>query len=131
MKNEVALLFATIGGLLTFLIGPIDGFIYALLAFIILDYITGVLSALIAHNLSSKIGFKGLVKKVLILFLVSISNILDVQILHTGGTIRNAVICFFLANEGISLLENSKKMGLPIPNKLVDILENLKDEKKG
>lgn len=130
MKTDMALFFAACGGLLTFLVGPIDGFIFALLAFIILDYITGVLGALITHSLSSKVGFKGLIKKVVILIMVAIANILDEQVLHTGGTIRNTVICFFLANEGVSLLENAKRMGLPIPEKLLDVLDSLKSDDK-
>lgn len=114
-----------------FLWGQMDGLLYALIAFMALDYITGLISAYIAKKLSSKVGFSGIAKKVFILVLVAVGHILDVHVLGGGAVCRSAVIGFYLANEGISILENSGKIGLPLPEKLLDVLEQLrKDDEK-
>jgi toxin secretion/phage lysis holin len=104
-----------------------DGFLYALLAFVILDYITGVMVAAIQKKVSSEVGFKGICRKVLIFILIGMANIVDVQIIGNGSAIRTAVIFFYLSNEGISILENTAIIGLPVPQKLKDVLEQLKD----
>ena len=125
--NTVQLAFTAVGGC--------DGLLIALIAFVVIDYITGMMCAVIDKKLSSEIGFKGIFKKVLIFILVGIANILDVQIIGTGNILRTAVIFFYLSNEGISILENSAHLGLPVPQKLKETLEQLhkrsEDEKEG
>ncbi len=131
--NTIQLIFSAIGGWLGWFLGGCDGLLYALIAFVVIDYITGVFCAAADHKLSSEVGFKGICKKVLIFILVAVGNIIDVQIIGSGSVVRTAVIFFYLSNEGISLLENSAHLGLPIPQKLKDILEQLHDraEDKG
>ncbi len=116
-----------IGGWLGWFLGGLDGFLYALVAFIVLDYITGVMLAILEKKLSSDIGFRGIFKKVLIFTLVGIGHIIDNRIIGDGSIIRTAVIFFYLSNEGISILENASKIGLPIPEKLKDILAQLSE----
>ena len=101
--------------------------IYALLAFVVIDYLTGVMCAVSDKKLSSAVGFRGICRKVLIFLLVGIANILDVQVIGTGSVLRTAVIFFYLSNEGVSLLENAAHLGLPVPEKMKDILEQLHD----
>ena len=125
--NTIQLIFATIGCWLGYFLGGSDGLIYALLVFVIIDYITGVMCAIADKKLSSEVGFKGISRKVLIFLLVGIANILDVQVIGTGSVLRTAVIFFYISNEGISLLENAGHLGLPIPKKMMDILEQLHD----
>ncbi|CAB1254284.1 Holin [Ruminococcaceae bacterium BL-6] len=119
--------FSAIGGMLGWFLGGMNGFLYALLAFVILDYITGVMVAAIQKKVSSEVGFKGICRKVLIFILIGMANIVDVQIIGNGSAIRTAVIFFYLSNEGISILENTAIIGLPVPQKLKDVLEQLKD----
>ena len=126
-RNTIQLIFAAVGGWLGWFLGGCDGLLYALVAFVVIDYITGVLCAAVDRKLSSEVGFKGICKKVLIFILVGVGNIIDVQIIGNGSVMRTAVIFFYLSNEGISLLENSAHLGLPIPQKLKDILEQLHD----
>ena len=109
--------------------GGFDGFLYALVVFVVCDYFTGVLAAAIKHELSSEVGFKGIAKKVCIFVLVGIANIIDTQILQNGAAIRTAVVFFYLANEGLSCLENAAVIGLPVPEKLKEMLAQLKDER--
>ena len=120
--------FATIGGFLGWFLGGFDGFIYALVAFVVIDYITGVMLATLEKRLSSEIGAKGIFKKVLIFALVGIGHIVDSHIIGDGSVVRTAVIFFYLSNEGISILENSSKIGLPIPEKLKDVLFQLREK---
>ena len=125
--NTIQIVFASIGGCIGYFMGGCDGLIYALIAFVVVDYITGFMCAIIDKRLSSEIGFKGICKKVLIFVLVGLANILDVQIIGTGSVLRTAVIFFYISNEGVSLLENAAHLGLPIPSKLKDILKQLHD----
>ena len=118
---------AAAGGGLGYFLGGWDGFLYALLAFVAIDYITGVMCAIVDHKLSSEVGFKGICKKVLIFMMVGIGNIIDVQVLGQAGVLRTAVIFFYLSNEGVSMLENAGHLGLPIPAKLKEVLEQLHD----
>ena len=111
-----------------FLFGKVDGLVYALLAFIILDYVTGLTVACINKNLSSEVGFKGIAKKVIILVVVGVGNIVDIYILGGGTVCRSTVIGFYLANEGISILENAGKLGIPLPKKVVSVLKQLKND---
>jgi toxin secretion/phage lysis holin len=119
--------FTGIGGCLGWFLGGCDGLLYALVLFVVVDYITGVMCAAADHKLSSEVGFKGICRKVLIFLLVGIGHVLDTQIIGTGSVLRTAVIFFYLSNEGISLLENAGHLGLPIPEKLKIVLEQLHD----
>jgi toxin secretion/phage lysis holin len=125
--NWIQIVFAAIGGGIGWFLGGADGFLYALIAFVVIDYITGVMCAIVDKNLSSEVGFKGICKKVLIFILVGVGNIIDVQVLGEAGVLRTAVIFFYLSNEGVSLLENAGHLGLPIPAKLKAVLEQLHD----
>lgn len=123
--NMIQLLFAGVGGWLGYFLGGCDDLILALLAFVVIDYITGVMCAVSDKKLSSAVGFKGICRKVLIFLLVGIANILDVQVIGTGSVLRTAVIFFYISNEGVSLLENAGHLGLPIPVKIKTVLEQL------
>lgn len=123
--NGIQLAFTTFGGFLGWFLGGVDGFLYALIAFAIIDYITGVMCAIADKSLSSGVGFKGICRKVLIFAMVGIGNIIDVQVLGTPGVLRTAVIFFYLSNEGVSILENSAHLGLPVPDKLKEVLAQL------
>ena len=122
--------FIVIGGYIGFYLGSIDAFIYTLLAFIIADYITGVLRAGVERKLLSSVGFKGIAKKIVIFIVVGIANLCDVNLIKGDGTmIRTAIIFFYIANEGLSILENTMAIGLPVPEKLREMLEQLKENK--
>lgn len=121
---------AAIGGALAFFWGGLDNLLIALIVFAAVDYATGVLAAIIKKKLNSRVGFKGIAKKVLMFLIVGIANIVDVRLIQTGTAFRTATIIFYLANEGVSLLENSARCGLPIPKKLKDILTQLHDSEK-
>ncbi len=129
--NMIQLIFAAIGGWLGWFLGGYDGLLYALIAFVVIDYITGVMCAVSDHTLSSEVGFRGICRKVLIFLLVGIANILDVHVIGTGSVLRTAIIFFYISNEGVSLLENAGHLGLPIPKKLKDILAQLHDRADG
>lgn len=122
---QMQVVFSALGAFLGWFFGGGDGFLYALIAFAIIDYLTGVINAIISKALSSEIGFKGICKKVMIFMLVGVAHLIDLFILQEGTAIRTAVIFFYLANEGISILENSAKLGLPIPKKLKKILSQI------
>ena len=123
--NTTQIILAAVGGWLGYFLGGCDGLVYALILFVAADYVTGVMCAAVDKRLSSEIGFKGICKKVLIFVLVGLANILDVQIIGTGSVLRTAVIFFYISNEGVSLLENAAHLGLPVPEKLKDILQQL------
>ena len=125
--NSIQLVFAGIGGWLGYFLGGCDGLLYALLAFVVIDYITGMMCAIADKNLSSEVGFKGICRKVLIFLLVGIANVLDVQVIGAGSVLRTAVIFFYISNEGVSLLENAAHLGLPVPEKIKIVLEQLHD----
>lgn len=125
--NTIQLIFSAVGGWLGYFLGGCDGLLYALIAFVVIDYITGVMCAIINRELSSAVGFKGNFRKVLIFLLVGIANIIDVQVIGTGAVLRTAVIFFYISNEGVSLLENAGHLGLPIPEKIKTVLEQLHD----
>ena len=128
MNKIIQILAAAGAAACGFLFGELDGLMYALIAFVILDYISGVLAAIAEHELSSKIGFKGIAKKVIILILVAVGHILDMHILGGGAVCRSAVCGLYIANEGISILENASELGIPIPKKLVAVLKQLKED---
>ena len=110
-----------------YFLGGCDGLLIALVVFVVVDYLTGVMCAVSDKKLSSEVGFKGICRKVLIFLLVGIANIVDVQVIGTGSVLRTAVIFFYLSNEGVSLLENAAHLGLPVPEKMKDILAQLHD----
>lgn len=119
---------ATIGGLVGGFLGGLDGFMYTLIAFIVIDYITGFMCAVVNKSLNSEVGFRGISKKICILLLVGIANMIDVYVIGQGAVLRTAVIFFYLSNEGVSILENVGRLGLPIPEKLRAVLAQLKDD---
>ena len=125
--NTIQLIFTAIGGWLGYFLGGCDGLLYALVAFVVIHYITGVMCAINDKTLSSEVGFRGICRKVLIFLLVGIANILDVQVIGTGSVLRTAVIFFYISNEGVSLLENAAHLGLPVPEKIKTVLEQLHD----
>lgn len=125
--TTIQVIFAAIGGWLGWFLGGCDGLLIALLAFVAIDYVTGVMCAIVDKKLSSAMGFKGIFKKILIFALVGVGHILDTMVIGTGSVLRTAVIFFYLSNEGISLIENAGYLGLPIPAKLKAVLEQLHD----
>ena len=122
--NFIQMVFMAVGGWLGWFMGGCDGLLYALIAFVVIDYLTGVMCAFADHTLSSEVGFRGICRKVLIFLLVGIANILDVHVIGTGSVLRTAVI---FSNEGVSLLENAAHLGLPVPEKIKAVLEQLHD----
>ena len=124
--NVLSAIFAAIGLWLGLFIGPVNGLLIALIVFVITDYITGLASAIVRKDLSSSVGFKGLARKVLIFLIVGIANVLDVYVLGANAVLRTAVILFYMANEGLSIIENAGEIGLPIPKKLRDVLAQLR-----
>ena len=125
--NMIQMVFAAVGGWLGYYLGGCDGLLLALVAFGLADYLTGVMCAVSDRKLSSNVGFKGICRKVLIFLLVGIANILDVHDIGTGSVLRTAVIFFYISNEGVSLLENAAHLGLPVPEKIKAVLEQLHD----
>ena len=125
--NSIQFVFTAVGGWLGYFLGGCDGLLYTLLAFVVLDYLTGIMCTIVDKKLSSETGFKGIFKKVLIFVLVGVGHLLDVQVLGEVGILRTAVIFFYLSNEGVSLIENAAHLGLPIPEKLKAVLEQLHD----
>ena len=129
--NTIQLIFAAVGGWLGYFLGSCDGLLYALIAFVAIDYITGVMCAISDKTLSSEVGFKGICRKVLIFLLVGIGHIVDAQVIGIGGVLRTAVIFFYLSTEGVSLLENAAHLGLPVPDAIKTVLEQLHDRADG
>lgn len=125
--NTIQLIFTAIGGWLGWFLGGCDGLMIALIIFVVTDYITGVMCAITDKKLSSSVGFKGICRKVLIFILIGIANALDIYVLDHAGVLRTAIIFFYISNEGLSLVENSVHLGLPVPDKLKDVLEQLHD----
>lgn len=118
-------MFSAVGGWLGWFLGGIDGLLYVLIAFVVIYYLTGVMCAIEDKTLSSAVGFKGICRKVLIFLLVGIANMLDVHVIGSGCVLRTAVIFFYISNEGVSLLENATHLGLPIPDQVKSVLEQL------
>lgn len=125
--NDIAKsLLAGILAMLSFVFGKWDGLMTALVALIILDYISGVVAAAVQKRLSSAIGAKGIAKKVFMLFIVAVANIVDINVIGEGNVLKNVAVIFYICNECISLIENAGRIGVPVPRKLLDILEQLK-----
>ena len=127
VANTMQYVFAAMGGSLGAVLGGFDGFLYALIVFVVVDYMTGVMVGILNKELSSQIGFRGIFKKVVIFSLVSVAHIIDTHVIRNGSVLRTTVIFFYLSNEGISILENAALIGLPIPKKMMDVLEQLKE----
>ena len=128
--TKIQIAVAALGGWIGYFLGGVDGLMIALIIFMVLDYVTGIMCAVLDKKLSSAVGFRGIFKKVLILMMVGIANIVDVHVVGTGSALRGAVICFYLSNEGLSLLENAAYIGLPIPEKFKDVLAQLHGREK-
>ena len=127
---KVQIAITALGGWLGYFLGGMDGLMIALIVLMTLDYVSGVMCAIIDKKLSSAVGFKGICKKVFILMLVGVAHIIDLHVVGTGSALRGAVICFYMSNESLSLLENAAHIGLPIPDKLRDILSQLHDKER-
>lgn len=125
--NWIQGVIAIAGGFFGWFLGGLDGFLYTLIAFVVIDYLTGFMCAIVDKKLSSDVGFKGLFRKILIFVMVGIGHLIDTQVIGDGSVLRTAVIFFYLSNEGVSLLENAAHLGLPIPQKLRDVLAQLHD----
>ena len=125
--NTIQMIFTALGGWLGWFLGGCDGLLYTLIAFVVIDYITGIMCAINDHTMSSEVGFRGICRKVLIFLLVGIATILDINVIGTGCVLRTAVIFFYISNEGVSLLENAAHLGLPVPEKIKIVLEQLHD----
>ena len=125
--NVIQMVFTAVGGWLGYFLGGNDGLLIALVVFAVADYITGVMCAVSDKKLNSQVGFKGICRKVLIFLLVGVAHIVDLHVVGSGSALRGAVVCFYLSNEGVSMLENAAHLGLPVPEKLKVILEQLHD----
>lgn len=130
MKTEIIwakiqLALAALGGWLGYFFGGFDGMLSTLICFMAVDYVTGIICAVMDHKLSSAVGFKGIAKKALILLIVGMANVIDMNVTGSGSAVRSAVIVFYLSNEGVSILENAAHIGLPVPDKLKTILAQL------
>ena len=126
--SKIQTVLTCVGGVLGMFLGGMDGLLIALVVLMAIDYVTGVACAIIERKLSSAVGFKGLFKKILILALVGVANILDTKVLGSSGAIRGMVICFYVSNEGVSVIENAARIGLPVPEKLKEILAQLHEK---
>ena len=118
------------GAYIGWFLGGFDGFLYTLIAFVVIDYITGLMCAIVTKSLSSEVGFRGIFKKCLIFMLVGIANLLDVYVLKQGEALRTATIFFYISNEGLSIVENGAILGLPIPDTVQKALAQIKDKHK-
>lgn len=130
MGKTLQVVCAVFGALLGFCFGELNGLFYALLAFVIMDYLTGLIVGWRRKELSSAIGFNGLAKKVFIFCLVALGHIIDVYVLGTGAVLQSAITLFYIANEGISVTENAANIGVPIPKKLIDVLQQIKNNEE-
>ena len=128
--TKVQIAITAIGGWVGYFVGGMDGMLIALIVLMSLDYISGIMCAVIDKKLSSAIGFRGICKKVLILMLVGVANIVDIHVVGTGSALRGAVICFYMSNEALSLFENAAHIGLKVPQGLKDVLAQLHNREK-
>ena len=130
MKYYIDTFFSVIGASIAYFFGDMDGFIHALIAFVILDYITGILAAIVRHELSSNVGFNGIARKITIFIIVGVAHVVDRELLGGTALLRDAVLFFYLANEGLSILENAVEIGIPIPDIIKDKLLQFHNKSK-
>ena len=131
MRESINLGVGALGGVIGWLFGSPNSFFYALIVFMFVDYFSGVIAAGVKKQVSSDIGYTGIMKKLCIFMIVAVANVVDASIINAGGAIRNAAIFFYLSNEGISILENVVAIGLPVPEKLKVILKQIGSEDNG
>lgn len=129
--QDIQIGITVIGGIVGGILGGFDGFMYTLIVCMVVDYITGFMVAIIEKKLSSEVGFRGIFRKVCILMLVGVANLVDVNVIGQGAILRTAVIFFYISNEGVSILENAGKLGLPIPERLRTVLAQLREDGDG
>lgn len=130
MDNIFKNIMAGICTILSFLFGDMEGLMVALIALIILDYISGVIAAAVEKRLSSEVGAKGIAKKIFMLLIVALANIVDINVIGDGHVLKTVTVVFYICNECISLIENAGRIGVPVPKKLLDVLEQLRDRDK-
>lgn len=130
MDNIFKQIMAAICTLISFLFGDIEGMMVALIALIVLDYISGVIAAAVEKRLSSEVGAKGIAKKIFMLLIVALANIVDINVIGDGHVLKTVTVVFYICNECISLIENAGRIGVPVPKKLLDVLEQLRDKDK-
>ena len=130
MDNIFKSIMAGICTVLSFLFGDMEGLMIALIALIILDYISGVIAAAVEKRLSSEVGAKGIAKKIFMLLIVALANIVDINVIGDGHVLKTVTVVFYICNECISLIENAGRIGVPVPKKLLDVLEQLRDKDK-
>ena len=130
MDNIFKNIMAGICTVLSFLFGDMEGLMVALIALIILDYISGVIAAAVEKRLSSGVGAKGIAKKIFMLLIVALANIVDINVIGDGHVLKTVTVVFYICNECISLIENAGRIGVPVPKKLLDVLEQLRDRDK-
>ena len=130
MDNIFKNIMAGVCTILSFLFGDMEGLMIALIALIILDYISGVIAAAVEKRLSSEVGAKGIAKKIFMLLIVALANIVDINVVGDGHVLKTVTVVFYICNECISLIENAGRIGVPVPKKLLDVLEQLRDKNK-
>ena len=128
MDNIFKNILAGVCTVLSFLFGDMEGMMIALVALIILDYISGVIAAAAEKRLSSEIGARGIAKKIFMLLIVALANIVDINVVGDGHVLKTVTVVFYICNECISLIENAGRIGVPVPKKLLDVLEQLRDK---
>ena len=128
MDNVFKNILAGVCTVLSFLFGDMEGLMVALVALIILDYISGVIAAAVEKRLSSEVGAKGIAKKIFMLLIVALANIVDINVIGDGHVLKTVTVVFYICNECISLIENAGRIGVPVPKKLLDVLEQLKNK---
>ena len=128
MDNIFKNILAGVCTVLSFLFGDMEGLMVALIALIILDYISGVIAAAVEKRLSSEVGAKGIAKKIFMLLIVALANIVDINVIGDGHVLKTVTVVFYICNECISLIENAGRIGVPVPKKLLDVLEQLRDK---
>ena len=120
---------AAIGGVFTYVYGPFDTLLIVLLCFVVMDYLSGFIWAAFNHQLSSSVGFRGLAKKVMVFVMVGVAALLDRALPDLNGALRAAVCLFYIANEGLSILENAGRIGVPLPKVLSSALKKMCEDK--
>ncbi len=130
MNNAVKSILAAVCAVFGFIFGDLNGLMIALVALIILDYISGVIAAVVEKKLSSEVGAKGIAKKIFMLLIIAVANIVDINVIGDGHVLKSVTVVFYIANECISLIENAGRLGVPVPKKLLDVLEQLKSKEE-